>query len=339
MKATHHTLKALMLLTACLLLFSLNLLVGSVSIPLTAVADILLGRGSANPTWQFIVVESRLPQAITAMLAGSALGVSGLLLQTLFRNPLADPSIFGISSGAGLGVALVVLMMGGTVSVGICSLSGTFAILFASLAGAVLVMLFILFFSTIVRGHAALLIVGIMIGYLASSAISLLNFFATEEGVKSYLVWGMGNFGGVNSNQLPLFSVLTLLGIIASALMMKPLDALLLGDSYAQNLGFNIRRLRFFLLLVTGTLTAVITTFCGPVSFLGLAIPHLAKALLHTDSHRQLLPATVLGGALLALLCNLVCMLPFHWGIIPLNAVTPLVGAPVIIRYLCKSSW
>ena len=319
------------------LLFALNLTVGSVDIPLSAILRLLGGEGAADqPVWHYIVMESRLPQALTALLAGSGLGVSGLLLQTLFRNPLADPSIFGISSGSSLGVAMVVLWMGGSMNVGSCSLSGTAAILAAALTGAIAVMVVILFFSSVVRGHAALLIVGIMIGYLASSAISLLNFFATEEGVKSYLVWGMGHFGGVSMRQMPLFAAIMLAGLASSLLMMKPLNALLLGESYAHNLGFRIRQLRFLLLLITGVLTAVITTFCGPVGFLGLAVPHLAKSLLHTDNHRILLPATALGGGVVALFCNLLCVLPYDFGMIPLNAVTPLIGAPVIIHYLCR---
>ena len=319
------------------LLFALNLTVGSVDIPLAAILRLLGDEGAADqPVWHYIVMESRLPQALTALLAGSGLGVSGLLLQTLFRNPLADPSIFGISSGSSLGVAMVVLWMGGSMNVGSCSLSGTAAILAAALTGAVAVMVVILFFSSVVRGHAALLIVGIMIGYLASSAISLLNFFATEEGVKSYLVWGMGHFGGVSMRQMPLFGAIMLAGLASSLLMMKPLNALLLGESYARNLGFRIRQLRFLLLLITGVLTAVITTFCGPVGFLGLAVPHLAKSLLHTDNHRILLPATALGGGVVALFCNLLCVLPYDFGMIPLNAVTPLIGAPVIIHYLCR---
>ena len=231
---------------------------------------------------------------------------------------------------------MVVLWMGGSMSVGSCSLSGTAAILAAALTGAVAVMVVILFFSSVVRGHAALLIVGIMIGYLASSAISLLNFFATEEGVKSYLVWGMGHFGGVSMRQMPLFASIMLVGLASSLLMMKPLNALLLGESYARNLGFRIRQLRFLLLLITGVLTAVITTFSGPLGFLGLAVPHLAKSLLHTDNHRILLPATALGGGVVALFCNLLCVLPYDFGMIPLNAVTPLIGAPVIIHYLCR---
>ena len=319
------------------LLFALNLTVGSVDIPLSAILRLLGGEGAVDqPVWHYIVMESRLPQALTALLAGSGLGVSGLLLQTLFRNPLADPSIFGISSGSSLGVAMVVLWMGGSMNVGSCSLSGTAAILAAALTGAVAVMVVILFFSSVVRGHAALLIVGIMIGYLASSAISLLNFFATEEGVHSYMIWGLGNFGGVSMSQIPLFTIVSLIGLGCSILLIKPLNAVLLGEQYAENLGINTLRLRNLLLLVTGLLTAITTAFCGPISFIGLAVPHIARLVLNTDDHRSLIPGTIIAGAIVALLCNMICVLPGEQGIIPLNAVTPVMGAPVIIYVLCK---
>ena len=194
----------------------------------------------------------------------------------------------------------------------------------------------IFFFSTIVRNHVMLLIIGIMIGYLASSAISLLNFFATEEGVKSFMVWGMGNFGGVSMRQLPVFAIVTILGLVLALMLSKPLNALLLGERYAENLGINTRRTRNILLLATGLLTAITTAFCGPIAFIGLAVPHIARLLLCTDNHRLLLPATMRTGAVVALLCNALCYLPGEHGIIPLNAITPLVGAPVIIYVILK---
>ena len=312
-------------------LFALNLLIGSVSIPAKAVIQILAGDDSLKPSWQFIILESRLPQAITAMLCGGALAVSGLMLQTAFRNPLAGPSVFGINSGAGLGVALVMLLMGGGLSVGSLQVSGFAAVLIAAFIGAMAVMALIFFFSTLVRNNVMLLIVGIMIGYITNSAISLLNFFATDEGVKSYMVWGMGSFGGVSMANMPVFAVVTLFGLLGALLLIKPLNALLLGDRYAENLGVNILRVRNWLLIVTGLLTAVTTAFCGPVAFIGLAVPHIARLLLTTDNHRVLLPATILCGAVVALVCNLICFLPGESGVIPLNAVTPLIGAPVII--------
>ena len=317
-------------------LFAANLLVGAVDIPASDVWGILCGDESAKLSWQYIVMESRLPQTVTALLCGSCLAVSGLMLQTAFRNPLAGPSIFGVNSGASLGVALAMLLMGGSVGVGSFALTGFLAIPFAAFAGAMVVLLIVLAASAVVRNNVMLLIVGIMIGYIASSAIALLNFFATEEGVQSYMVWGMGNFGGVSSEQLPYFAIISIVALAISLMFIKPLNALLLGEQYAENLGFNVLRLRNLLLLVTGVLSAVATAFCGPVAFIGLAVPHIARLLLGSNNHRPLLPLTMLTGAVVALLCNLICVLPGDAGIIPLNAVTPLVGAPVIIYIIAR---
>lgn len=317
--------------TAIVLLFAANLLVGSVSIPLDAVVRILSGGDAGSPSWHFIVWESRLPQALTALLSGSALAVCGLMLQTAFRNPLAGTSILGVNSGAGLGVAVVMLLAGGGVSVGMVSGSGFFAVLAGAFVGAMLVMALILFFSALIKSNVMLLIAGIMVGYLASSAISLLNFFATAEGVQSYTLWGMGHFGGVSLRQMPAYAGVVLAGLGGSFLLVKPLNALLLGERYAENLGVPVRRVRHALLLVTGLLTAVTTAFCGPVLFIDLAVPHLARLLLGTANHRLLLPVTALCGGAVALLCNLLCVLPSGSGLLPLNAVTPLIGAPVVI--------
>ncbi len=318
------------------ILFALNLLLGSVSIPAGDVVSILLGDETAKASWQFIILESRLPQAITATLCGAALAVSGLMLQTAFRNPLAGPSVFGVNSGAGLGVALVMLFLGGGLSVGSVSITGFAAILLAAFVGAMTVITIIFFFSTLVRNSVMLLIIGIMIGYISNSAISLLNFFATDEGVKSYMVWGMGSFSGVSMANMPVFAAVTLAGLLGALLLIKPLNALMLGDRYAENLGVNILRVRNWLLIVTGLLTAITTAFCGPVAFIGLAVPHIARLLLTTDNHRQLLPATLLCGSVVALVCNLICYLPGESGVIPLNAVTPLIGAPVIIYVIAR---
>lgn len=318
-------------------LFSLNLVFGSVRIPVADVVGILMGDVTAKPSWQYIVLESRLPQALTAMLCGAALAVSGLLLQTAFRNPLAGPGVFGVNSGAGVGVALVMLLLGGSLSVGSVSLSGFVAVLTAAFVGAMSVIALIFFFSTLVRSSVMLLIVGIMIGYIANSAVSLLNFFATDEGVKSYMVWGMGSFGGVSPAHMPMFAAITLLGLLGAVVLIKPLNALMLGDRYAENLGINVLRVRNWLIAVTGLLTAVTTAFCGPVAFIGLAVPHVVRLLFVTDNHRVLMPATILMGAVVALLCNIVCFLPGESGVIPLNAVTPLIGAPVIIYVILKN--
>ena len=325
-----------------IVLFFVSLIVGAVDIPVGDVFSIL---GSAvgltsiedgQGVGSYIVLNSRLPQAVTAMFCGASLAVSGLMLQTAFRNPLAGPSIFGINSGASLGVALVMLLLGGSITAGSFTLSGFAAILFAAFVGAMLVMALILFFSTMVKNNVMLLIIGIMIGYLATSAISLLNFFATDAGVQSYMVWGLGNFGGVTINQLPVFVIVSILGLLASVALIKPLNALLLGEQYAENLGINTRRVRFYLLLVTGILTAITTAFCGPVAFIGLAVPHIARMVIGTENHRQLLPSTILMGGIVALVCNIISVLPGDAGIIPLNAVTPLIGAPVIIYVIMR---
>ena len=331
-KASFFPLMALLML----LLFALSLFVGAVRIPAQDVVSILMGHEAERPSWAYIVLKSRLPQALTAMLSGASLAVSGLMLQTAFRNPLAGPSIFGINSGASLGVALVMLLMGGSITAGEFSLTGFVAILVAAFVGAMLVMGLILLFSTVVKNNVMLLIVGIMIGYVANSAISLLNFFATEQGVQSYMIWGLGNFGGVTMQQMPVFALVTLIALALSLLLIKPLNALLLGEQYAENLGFNTQHVRNCLLFLTGLLAAITTAFCGPVAFIGLAVPHIARMLLLTDNHRVLLPATILTGAVVALLCNIVCVLPGDAGIIPLNAVTPLIGAPVIIYVIAK---
>lgn len=326
----------LLLVAGIIVLFAMNLIVGSVRIPLADVCDILFDKFNGKESWKYIVMENRLPQALTAMLCGASLAVCGLMLQTAFRNPLAGPDIFGISSGAGLGVAIVMLFLGGSVSTTLFTVSGFLAILTSAFIGAIVVTMIILFLSTMVRNSVLLLIVGLMVGYVSSSAVALLNFFASEEGVKSYMVWGMGNFGGVSMNHMLLFALLCLVGIIASIFLIKPLNIMLLGTQYAESLGINIRQIRNLLLVTVGLLTAVTTAFCGPVSFIGLAIPHISRLLFRTDNHQILLPGTVLTGAVIALFCNLVCYLPGELGIIPLNAVTPLIGAPVIIYVIIK---
>lgn len=327
-KAARHISLLLLLIV---LLLAANLLVGSVAIPAGEVLRILMGEDAGRESWHYIVWEARLPQALTALLAGSALAVCGLLLQTAFRNPLAGASVLGVNSGAGLGVAVVMLLLGGSITAAGFSFSGFFSILLGAFAGAMAVMALILFFSTLVRSHVMLLIIGLMVGYLVSSVVSLLNFLATAEGVQSYMVWGMGNFGGVSLRQMPAFAAVILLGLAGALLLIKPLNALLLGERYAENLGVRVRRVRHALLAVVGVLTAVTTAFCGPVLFIDLAVPHIARLLLGTANHRILLPATLLAGGAVALACNLVCLLPGEAGLIPLNAVTPLIGAPIVI--------
>ena len=302
------------------------LLIGSVEIPVEDVLHVICG-GATNKAWEFIILESRVPLIITSCLSGAALAVCGLLLQTSFNNPLADPSILGISTGSSLGVALLLLLSGGALYT---SFGGYIAILVAALIGAFLIMLILLLFSSVVKSATMLLIVGVLISYLASSAISLLNFFATQEGVHSFVIWGLGNFSGVTTKQLMFFSTVIIVGLIGALGLIKPLNALLLGERYAENLGINIRRTRNLLLLITGLLTAIVTAFCGPIGFIGLIVPHLARLMLGTSDHLRLMPVTILSGGVIAMLCSLLSVFPSD-GIIPINAITPIIGVPVII--------
>lgn len=319
--------------TLLAILFLGNLFWGSVSIPFHAVADILTGGDGGNEGWRLILLHTRLPQAVTALLAGMALSVAGLLLQTIFNNPLAGPEVLGINSGAGLGVAVVMLLLQGTLVAG---WGGYLAVLAGAFMGALFIIAVVLLLARLLSNKIYLLIAGLAMSYLTSSVISILNYFSTAEGVHSYLIWGMGSFGAVSVAQLPFYSVLLAVVLVAALLLVKPLNALLLGDFYALNLGINIKRVRGVLLLIVGLLTATVTAFCGPVAFIGLAVPHLSRLAVGTSNHRRLLPVTMLLGGAVTLLCNLVCQLPGESGLLPLGAITPLIGAPVIIYVVLK---
>ena len=320
---------ALWILSALLLiLFPACLIIGSVNIPFNEVLNILIGNEATRKTWEIIVLETRLPMACTAMLAGAALSVAGLLLQTTFDNPLAGPSILGVSTGSSLGVAIVMLALGGSIG---HSLGSYVSILAGALLGAGIIILTLLAFSSIVKSSIMLLIIGILVSHLASSAISLLNFFSTQEGVHSFVIWGLGNFSGVTFERLPIFASLIIIALGLSLLLVKPLNALLLGTRYAENLGVNIRATRNKLLILSGILTAVVTAFCGPIGFIGLIVPHIARLALKSSNHIVLLPATALCGAVIALLCALISVLPISSGVIPINAITPIIGVPIII--------
>lgn len=325
-----------LLSVALVLLMVANLIFGSVDIPVGDVITVLLGGEAEHEVWGTIILETRLPQACTALLAGAAVAVSGLMLQTLFGNPLAGPEVLGINSGAGLGVAVVMLLAHGSLQVGDSGLSGYAALLAGAFAGAMLIISVIIFLSSFLRNKVFLLIAGVAISYLTSSVISVLNYVATAEGVHSYLVWGMGSFGAVSNAQLPLFALLLLVLLSCTLFMMKPLNALLLGDLYARNLGVNVRLVRLLLLCITGLLTAVVTAFCGPVAFLGLAVPHLARLSIGGNDHKALLPSTMLLGGCVALLCNIFTHIPGESGLLPLASITPLVGAPVIIYVILR---
>jgi len=327
----------ILLIIALLLLAIANVLWGSLSIPVGDVWQILCGSEvEGHPAWSVIVRQGRVPQMLTALLTGSALGTCGLLLQTAFRNPLAGPSILGIDSGANLGVAIVLLMLGGTVSIGSMTLGGHLLVVVAAMAGALGIMALLMVLSRLLRSQVMLLITGVIISYVTGSIIQLLNYSATEQGVHNFVIWGMGNFASVGIERLPVFCSLSVAGLLLALLLVKPLDALLLGDRYAENLGIRIGYVRQMLLLVTGLLTATTTAFCGPISFIGLAVPHLARLALGTSSHRTLMPATMLIGANLALMCNLLSALPRDGSLIPISVITPLIGAPVVLHVILK---
>lgn len=316
-----------------------NVVFGSVNIPLDQIVSILTGGECEKESWRYIILESRLPQTVTAAFCGASLAVSGLLLQTCFHNPLAGPSILGITNGASLGVAIVMLVFGGVIDVSLSvaegSIVGSMAVVAAAFAGSMAIIAMLLVLTSYVKNNLMLLIVGIMVSYLTSSIVSLCNFFANADNVHSYVMWGMGSFSDVGRQQLPLFSGLCICGLLLAAMLTKSLNLLLLGEQYAMNLGTNIRQTRRLILIATGILTAVATAFCGPVAFIGLAVPHIARLITKTANHAILTPATILCGAVIALLCNLICILPENT-IIPLNAVTPIFGAPVIIYIIFR---
>lgn len=306
-----------------------NIAWGTVSIPFRSVFSILFGSDSSNVAWNNIVWMSRIPQSITAVLAGAALAAGGLMMQTLFRNPLAGPSILGISTGANLGVGVLLLALNGSMIAG--TVVGYAASVLAAFVGATAVLLIILALSSKIKNTAMLLIVGIMIGYIASSIISILNFYASKENIQIFVLWGLGDFSNVTWDEMPAFAVASIVGLMVALLQIKPLNALLLGESYASNLGVNVKTARYAILMGTGLLTAAVTAFCGPIAFIGLAVPHVARMLLATSNHKTLLPATILLGSAVALLCNLLTTLPGEGGIVPINAVTSMLGAPVVI--------
>lgn len=315
----------------------LNLLLGTVSIPAADVLNIILGGDNANEIWRNIILKSRLPQTLVAIFAGAGLSVAGLLMQTVFRNPLAGPSVLGISSGASLGVACVILLSG-MFGQALSQLGffGEFAITIAAIIGAMAVMGVIIFVSQKVKGNVTLLIIGVMIGYIATAVIGVLKFFSIEEDIRAYVIWGLGSFAKVSGNQMVLFCTIMAVLIPLSMLLVKTLNLLLLGDGYARNLGLNIKRARFWVILSSGILVAIVTAYCGPISFLGLAVPHLCRGIFHTSDHRVLMPASALVGAALALVCNLIARMPGFEGVLPVNSVTALIGAPIVVSVLFR---
>ena len=317
-------------------LFALNLAIGTIEIPLKSVWLILVGDETQQEIWRNIVMRSRLPQALTATVAGAGLAVSGMQMQTVFRNPLAGPSVLGVSSGATLGVGFVVLLSGSLGGVALSRLGylGDAAMSVAAIIGSLAVLSLIVWVSHKVKGNVTLLVIGVMIGYLATAIIGVLKFFSNEEDVKAFVVWGLGSFSRVSGDQMLLFVSIMVVLLPLSMTLIKPLNLLLLGDSYARSLGLSIKWARTQVICCSGTLAAIVTAYCGPVMFLGLAVPHLCRALFRTSDHRILLPACVLAGAALALLCNLVARMPGYEGVLPVNSVTALIGAPIVAMVL-----
>jgi iron complex transport system permease protein len=333
MKTTTYLIGLFLLIVA---LFALNLAVGTIEIPLKSVWLILWGDNTQEEIWRNIVMRSRLPQALTAMVAGAGLAVSGAQMQTVFRNPLAGPSVLGVSSGATLGVGFVVLLSGSLGGVALSRLGylGDAAMSVAAIIGALAVLALIVWISHKVKGNVTLLVIGVMIGYLATAIIGVLKFFSNEEDVKAFVVWGLGSFSRVSGDQMLLFVTLMVILLPLSMTLIKTLNLLLLGDSYARNLGLSIKWARTQVICCSGTLAAIVTAYCGPVMFLGLAVPHLCRALFRTSDHRILLPACVLAGAALALLCNLVARMTGYEGVLPVNSVTVMNGAPIVALVL-----
>ena len=329
--------KFIVLLVAIVVLLVVNLLLGTVKIPLVEVCRILCG-ADGSEVFSNIIYQARLPQALTAVFAGGGLAVSGLQMQTVFRNPLAGPSVLGISNGSALGVAFVVLLSGrlGGVALSRLGYLGDAAISIAAIGGALAVLLLILWVSQRVEGNVTLLIIGVMIGYLANAVIGVLKFLSPEEDVKAFVVWGLGSFSRVSGDNMMLFVQLMCVLLPLACLMVKPMNLMLLGDRYASNLGLNIRRARMMVIVSSGVLVAIVTAFCGPIMFIGLAVPHLARAIFRNSDHRILMPATALCGAALALLCNLIARMPGFEGALPINSVTALVGAPIIVAVLFR---
>jgi iron complex transport system permease protein len=299
---------------------------------------ILLGKSVSNSGWETIVLAFRVPKAITAVLAGSGLSVCGLLMQTMFRNPLAGPFVLGISSGASLGAALLILS-GSLIGISMLQLSllGSWTVVLASMIGAFSVLTLILIISNSIRDSMTLLIIGLMVGSLSAGLVSVLQYYSEAEEIQSFLMWTFGNLGGVHGIELEVLGFTVFLGLLGTVGVLKPLDALLLGESYAASLGVNIRAARFQIIIITSVLAGGITAFCGPLAFIGIAIPHLARMLFKTADHRILVPGCILLGAIVLCLCDLLSQIPGRSQVLPINAITSLIGAPAVIAILVKS--
>lgn len=313
-----------------------DILVGSTHIPATELLRILTGHAATDESWNYIVLHYRMPKALTALLVGAGLSTSGLLMQTLFRNPLAGPYVLGVSSGASLGVALLILgaaFLGNELSAWTLS---NWGIATAASTGAFLVLFAILLTLQKIKNTLSILIIGLMFGSISNAVIGVLSYFSKAEQLQQFVFWNLGNLGGLNWEELVLFSTVIGGAILVVNFSIKPLDALLLGENYAQSMGVNLKKTRQTLLIATGLITGIITAFTGPIAFVGLAVPHLTKLIFDTSQHRILLPAVALNGALLLLICDLIAQVPFSEHTLPINAITSLFGAPVVIWLLVK---
>lgn len=323
------------------LAFVLDIALGPVQIPLPAVVKILLGQSTDTSAWAFIVQQIRLPKALTALAVGGGLAVSGLQMQTLFRNPLAGPSALGLTAGASLGVAAVMMTSGsmvGSFAIRALGVGGSWALVLAATAGAALVMGLVLVLSARVRDNVVLLIVGLMIASVTGAIVSLWQYFSAPEQIQEYLLWTFGSVGGVTGGQLAVLGAVVVAGLGLAFASAKPLNALLLGENYARSMGLSVGWSRTLIILSTSLLAGTITAFCGPIGFIGIAVPHLARALLRTADHRVLLPATCLAGAALTLGCDCLAQLPGSQTPLPLSVVTSLLGAPVVLWVVLRRS-
>lgn len=317
----------------------LDLVLGSVTIPVTEVIKILTGQGSGNIAWLTIVQNIRIPKALTAILAGSALSVSGLQMQTLFRNPLAGPSVLGVTSGASFGVAILMLGTGhvtSNVAIRQLGIGGSWLIILAAAIGSAIVLLMIIGLSLRIRDNVILLIVGLMLSNLIIAVVSIWQYFSEPEQIQDYLMWTFGSLGGVSSSQLNILSIAILIGIALAFISSKFLNLLLLGESYAASMGLNLKVVKILIIISTSLLAGAITGFCGPIGFIGIAVPHLCRAVLNTSDHRVLVPCCCLLGATIMLVCDIAAQLPGHHSILPINAVTAIIGSPVVMWVILK---
>lgn len=333
--SSNYSLSFTILIIALLCCFFVNISLGSVSIPLKDIFNSLMNSAD-NASWQYIIQNHRLPKAITAILVGSGLGISGLLMQTLFRNPLAGPFVLGISSGASLGVALIILgsgICGGVLSTFLVS---KWSVVIAASLGSFLVLLAVLTVSSKVRDTMAILIIGLMFGSITAAVVSVLSYFSTAEQLQQYIFWGFGSLGNLSWSELGIFFIIYALGLILSISAIKDLNTLLLGENYAQSLGINIKKSRLIIIIATSLLAGTITAFAGPIAFIGLAIPHMTRQIFQTSNHKILLPAIILFGSIIMLICDTIAQLPMSDYILPINAITSLIGAPVVIWLLVR---